>query len=273
MSAGWGLTGAQLTAVAYPRGVPRARPRDTVLPVRMPTAGVVIIGNEILSGKYADENSPWLVGRLRALGCDLLRIAVVPDTLDDIAAEVATQAARVDWVLTTGGVGPTHDDITFAAIAQAFGVPLHHHPELVAVLRSRLGDACNAAALRMAEVPEGAELWWDGPVRYPTVATRNVVAFPGVPSLLRLKFDHVAARFAGTPVTCVRLRTEATEPAIADRLTEAAARWPMVAIGSYPRLDDVPVHVIVTLEGRDTPALAACRDWLVQVGVGEPVPS
>lgn len=234
---------------------------------------MIIIGNEILTGKYADENSPWLVGRLRAIGCDLLRIAVVPDTVEAIAEEVALQAARADWVLTTGGVGPTHDDITFAGLARAFGVGLHHHPDLVAVLRERLGDACNTAALRMAEVPEGAELWWDGQVRYPTVVTRNVVAFPGVPSLLKLKFDKVAARFGGAPVSCVRLRTEATESAIADRLTDAAARWPAVGIGSYPRFDEVPVHVIITLESRDAEALAACHAWLVHAGVGEPAPT
>ncbi len=234
--------------------------------------GVAIIGNEILSGKYADENTPWLARRLRELGADLLRVAVVPDTLGDIAAEVAAQAARYDVVLTTGGVGPTHDDITFAGVAQAFAVPLHHHPELVAVLRTRMGDACNAAALRMAEVPEGSTLWWDGGVRFPTVVCRNVAIFPGVPSLLRLKFDKVAHRFAGTPYGLVRLRTEATESAIAERLTAAQDRHPTVTIGSYPRLDEVPVHVVLTLESRDAAALEACAEELVAAGVGERLP-
>lgn len=234
----------------------------------MPTAGVVIIGNEILSGKFADENTPWLVQRLRALGCDLLRVAVIPDTLADIAAEVAAQSARFDWVFTTGGVGPTHDDLTFAGIAQAFGVPLHHHPDLTAILRAKLGEACNEAALRMAEIPEGSALWWDGGVVYPLVVTRNVCIFPGVPSLLKLKFDKVAHRFAGTPLSVRRLHTHQQESVIADRLTEAAARWPAVAIGSYPRLDEVPMRVIVTLESREESALGACAAFLLDGAIG-----
>lgn len=234
----------------------------------MPTAGVVIIGNEILSGKFADENTPWLVRRLRELGCDLLRVAVIPDTLEDIAAEVATQSRRFDWVFTTGGVGPTHDDVTFAGIAQAFGLRLHHHPELEAILRAKLGVGCNEAALRMAEVPEGSELWWDGGVIYPLVVTRNVCIFPGVPSLLKLKFDRVAHRFAGTPLSVRRLHTPNQESVIADRLTEAAGRWPSVAIGSYPRLDEEPMRVIVTLESRDESALAAAAAFLLAGAVG-----
>ena len=234
----------------------------------MPTAGVVIIGNELLSGKFADENTPWLVNRLRALGCDLLRVAVIPDTLDDIALEVAVQSARFDWVFTTGGVGPTHDDLTFAGVAQAFGVPLHHHPELVAILHRKMGSACNEAALRMAEVPEGSELWWDGGVTYPLVVTRNVCIFPGVPSLLKLKFDLVAHRFAGTPMSTRRLQSHDTESAIAHALTTACELFPAVSIGSYPRLDEVPFRVIITLESRDEGALNACARWLLGRGPG-----
>ncbi len=228
----------------------------------MPSAGVVIIGNEILTGKFADDNTPWLVARLRQLGCDLFRVAIIPDTLDDIAAEVAEQSRRYDWVFTTGGVGPTHDDITFAGIAKAFALPLHHRPELVAVLKRKLGEACNTAALRMAEIPEGSELWWDGNVTFPLVVTRNVCIFPGVPSLLRLKFDRVAHRFVGAPVHGLRLSTGRQESEIAALLTEAVSRWPAVAIGSYPRLDEVPVHVIVTIESRDNQALARCEAFL-----------
>jgi FAD synthetase len=234
----------------------------------MPNAGVVIIGNEILSGKFADENTPWLVHRLRALGCDLLRVAVIPDTLDDIASEVAAQSARFDWVFTTGGVGPTHDDLTFAGIARAFGLAVHLHPELAAILRAKLGDTCNEAALRMAEIPEGSELWWDGGVVYPLVVTRNVCIFPGVPSLLKLKFDKVAHRFAGTPLSARRLETRLGESAIAAALTAATERFPAVAIGSYPRLDEVPVRVIVTLESRDAAALEACARALLESANG-----
>ncbi len=230
----------------------------------MPTAAVVIIGNEILSGKFGDENAPWLVSRLRELGCDLGRIVTIPDVLDEIAAEVSHCATRFDWVLTTGGVGPTHDDLTFEGVGRAFGVGVYRHPELSAILVNKLGDNCNDAALRMAEIPEGAALWWDGGFVYPLVVMRNVCIFPGVPALLRLKFDAVAHRFAGTPVTTDRIVTRRSEPEIAAALTEAAQRWPSVAIGSYPRLEERPVVVIVTMESRETGALADCAAFLRQ---------
>jgi molybdenum cofactor synthesis domain-containing protein len=228
----------------------------------MPTAAIVIIGNEILTGKFADENAPFLVERLRSLGCDLGRIVTIPDTLDGIAAEVAAASAAFDWVFTTGGVGPTHDDLTFPAVARAFGVALVRHPALEKILWEKLGERCNEAALRMAEVPAGAELWWDGDFPYPQVVMRNVCIFPGVPSLLRRKFDAVSHRFVGVPVATARLTTELTEPEIAEALAEAAAHWPAVAIGSYPRWDERPAVVIVTMESRDQEALSMCDAWL-----------
>jgi molybdenum cofactor synthesis domain-containing protein len=223
----------------------------------MATAALIIIGNEILSGKFADENGPYLIRRLREIGCDLLRLVVIPDVEDVIADEVRTCSERYDHVFTTGGVGPTHDDVTFPSIAKAFGLPVHRHPTLEAVLRKRMGDACNEAALRMAEIPEGAELWWDGEVRYPLIVVRNVAIFPGVPALFQLKFEAVAHRYSGVPMGTERVWTDQTEPEIADLLTEAAARWPNVAIGSYPRFELSPPRVLVTLESRDPEALQA----------------
>ena len=228
----------------------------------MATAAVVIIGNEILSGKFADENTPYLVGRLRALGVDLKRILVIPDEVDVIAETIRDSSVAFDWVLSTGGVGPTHDDVTFPGIAQAFGLGLARHDTLAGIIRDKLGERVNEAAFRMAEIPVGAALWWDGDVIYPLVTVRNVLVFPGVPSLVRLKFEAIAHRLAGEPVASARLTTHADEPAIADDLTHAAGRWPTVAIGSYPRFDESPRVVIVTLEGRDADALGACRAWL-----------
>ena len=228
----------------------------------MPSAAVIIIGNEILTGKFPDENAPYLIRRLRELGVDLVRIVVIPDVIEIIGAEVAAAARMCDSVYTTGGVGPTHDDLTMAGIAHAFGVPVRRHPALEAVLRERMGDAVNEAALRMAEVPEGAELWWDGDVRFPLVVKANVAIFPGVPALLKYKFEAVAHRYVGIRVECRRLWTLESEPTIADHLTEAAARWPMVAIGSYPRFELTPHRVLVTLESRELDALIACEGYL-----------
>lgn len=228
----------------------------------MASAAVVIIGNEILSGKFADENAPYLIGRLRELGVDLGRVVVIPDEVEVIAAEVRACAERFDHVFTTGGVGPTHDDLTMLGVARAFAVELQRHPTLERVLHERMGERVNEAALRMAEVPAGAELWWDGEVRFPLVVVRNVAIFPGVPALLRLKFEAVAHRFQGVPLSLRRLWTAESEPAIADALTDAAARWPAVAIGSYPRFELVPPKVLVTLESRDVGALGACEAFL-----------
>lgn len=228
----------------------------------MATAALIIIGTEILSGKFADENAPYLIRRLRELGVDLGRIVTIPDEMPVMVDELRRCAREFDHVFTTGGVGPTHDDLTFPAVAEAFGVPVVRHPALARILEEKLGDRMNEAAYRMAEVPEGVDLWWDGDVIYPLVVMRNVCIFPGVPGLVRLKFEAVAARFTGVPVTTRRITTARTEPEIADDLTAAAARWPQVAIGSYPRFEERPHVVIVTMEGRDVVAVDACDAWL-----------
>ena len=229
----------------------------------MADAAVIIIGAEILSGKFADENGPYLITRLRELGVDLGRIVVIPDDPRVIAEEVRNCSGRYRWVFSTGGVGPTHDDQTFPAIAAAFGVPVVRHPLLAGVIAEKFGDRVSDAAWRMAEVPEGAELWWDGNVLYPQVVMRNVVIFPGVPRLVRLKFEAVAHRFSGVPVSTRRLSTLREETEIAGTLSAAAERWPMVSIGSYPRFEENPHRVIVTMEGRDALSLEACSDWLL----------
>ena len=235
----------------------------------MATAAVFVIGNEILSGKFADENGPFLIRRLRELGVDLGRLSVLPDEEELLAEEIRAAAARYDHVLTTGGVGPTHDDVTLPAVARAFGRPLRRHEALGARLAARMGTRFNEAAWRMAELPEGAALWWDGgdglpspEAFWPVVVVENVAIFPGVPRLMHGCFEAVARRFQGVPVGTARLQTLRSEPEIADALTEATRRWPSVAIGSYPRYEERPWTVIVTLEGRDPGALAECEAWL-----------
>ena len=228
----------------------------------MPTAAVIIIGDEILSGKFTDANSPWLATRCREIGLDLIRIAVVPDTIDVIAEEVQRCSTIADHVFTTGGVGPTHDDMTMAAIGHAFGLTLERHPDLEALLREKLGDQVTTEALQMTDLPAGAELWWDGDLFFPVVVVRNVCIFPGVPSLLRRKFDEIAHRFQGTPVSSRRVKTRQRESQIARVLQQAQNRWPQVAIGSYPRFEEKPYTVIVTMDGRDEAALSECEEHL-----------
>lgn len=227
----------------------------------MRTAAVVIIGDEILSGKFSDENGPFLTRRLRELGVALKRLVVVSDEPAEIAEEVRRCSERYDLVFTTGGVGPTHDDVTMVSIALGLDAPLEQREELVELLRER-GVELNEAALRMTRVPRGADLITSDRLRFPLVAVRNVYIFPGVPAYLQAKFDAIADRWQDTPLSTARVVTGEREVAIAARLEAAAERWPTVAIGSYPRFEEVPPLVIVTMEGGVAEDVEACRAWL-----------
>jgi molybdenum cofactor synthesis domain-containing protein len=228
----------------------------------MPTAAIVIIGNEILTGKFADENGPFLLGRLRALGCEVRRIVTIDDVVDDIADEVARCAGRFDHVLTTGGVGPTHDDLTFDGVAAAFGLGLELREEIAALLDA-YGLPRTPANLRMATLPIGATLIVGGTrAPLPIVLVRNVFVLPGVPHLVRRKFDAIAGRFVGPLRTTARVYVTESETSIADRLYDVAGRHPAVAIGSYPRFEEGPYEVILTLESLDEAAVYRAADDL-----------
>lgn len=228
----------------------------------MPTAAAIVIGHEILTGKFRDENGPYLIDRLRALGCDLRRLATVEDDVGDIADEVRLCAGRYDFVFTSGGVGPTHDDVTLEGVARAFDVPLVQHEELVALMR-RWEHPENPSTLRMANLPQGTELVAHARLAFPVLRVRNVWIFPGVPRLLREKFENVADRFAGQAVSVARVYTDEHESAIAERLAGVARRHPAVEIGSYPRFGEGAYKVILTLESRDEAALARAREEVV----------
>lgn len=228
----------------------------------MPTAAVVIIGDEILTGKFADENGPYLITRLRALGCDLRRMAIVSDDPEQIGDEVRRCASACDHVITTGGVGPTHDDRTMEGVARGFALPLELHPEVVALLGA-YDLPPTETNLRMATLPRGAELVTGTGAVFPVVRVRNVWIFPGVPRLLHVKFEQVASAFVGEQVRTERLFTDQHETDIAQLLMDVARAHPAVTIGSYPRFGEGNYRVIVTLESRDDAALAGARAALV----------
>ena len=230
--------------------------------VRVPTAGIVIIGDEILTGKFAEENAAFLIGELRALGVELRRITVVPDDLDDIAASVREASARFDHVFTSGGVGPTHDDITIAAIARGFGVGVRRHPELEAKVRGYWGDKLAEANLRLADLPDTAELVYGKDQVWPVVCVRNVYILPGVPALFRRKFVDIRDRFRAEPVTAARLYVDADEGDLAPHLDSVVAAHPSVKIGSYPRFSEKDFRVLLTLEGADGAEVAAAHEAL-----------
>ena len=221
------------------------------------TAGIAVIGDEILSGKYADENASFLIGELRELGVALRRVVVLPDEVGDIAATVRGMAERFDHVFTSGGVGPTHDDKTMEGIARGFGVEVAVLPELVEMLEKFYGAPPTGAQLRIAEAPVGAAIIYGEDPSSPVVQFRNVTILPGVPSLFRRKFLSIRESFRQAPIRCARLFLRGDEASIADRLGAVVAAHPAVAVGSYPRFDETRYRLIVTVESADVAAVAA----------------
>ena len=165
-----------------------------------PTAAVVVIGNEVLSGKVTDENTPFLTRELRKLGVRLMRVAVIADELETIAKEVRECSQAFDWVFTSGGLGPTHDDLTMAAIAHAFATELVQSQVLVDAMRAMKGDKPPEALDRLTWIPKTAELYWgDGERIWPTVHVGNVYIFPGVPTFLRHRFMAMRGMLKAQP--------------------------------------------------------------------------
>jgi molybdenum cofactor synthesis domain-containing protein len=234
-----------------------------------PTAAIIVIGDEVLSGKVEEQNARFLVRELRGLGVAVRRIEVVPDVIGEIAAAVRAASATYDHVFTSGGIGPTHDDVTIAAVAAAFGVAVVRDPELVALVKEASGDCLYERDLRVADVPQGAALIRDGGrhSRWPVVAMRNVYVLPGIPSTLQRKFAAIRERFRSSPFISRQIFSRECEGAIADTLDKAAADFPDVAVGSYPHVDAVDHKVLVTLDGRDPAAVErACAQIVAGLG-------
>lgn len=200
------------------------------------TACLIIIGNEILSGRTVDANLSYLAKRINEIGIQLHEARVIPDIEETIVATVNACRAKFDYVFTTGGIGPTHDDITSAAIAKAFGVPIHRHPQAEKILRQHYTkEQINEARLKMADVPLGAELL-DNPVSSaPGFCVENVYVMAGVPRIMQAMLDAIIPTLkGGAPVLSLSITTDLPEGTIAAGLTDIQNRYPDVEIGSYP---------------------------------------
>jgi len=184
----------------------------------MPTAGILVIGNEILSGKVTDVNSPYLCERLREIGVDVERILTIPDVVETIASEVKAMSENYDYVFTSGGIGPTHDDLTIEGVAAAFGRPVEIDPKLREMLRSVLGDDLSESQLRLATVPAGASLVDSEDKWFPLVVVENVYIFPGIPEGLRRKFESACDHFSGVPYVLKRVYVKRNETEIVETL-------------------------------------------------------
>lgn len=222
----------------------------------MASAALVIIGDEILSGKTVDTNTPFLISELRSLGVALREISVVSDEVSAIAEVVRKVSSRFDYVFTSGGVGPTHDDVTMAGIAQAFSVPVVRHLRLEELLRSHYEDKNLALVernLRMAEVPEGTDLIEGPQLRWPVPRMHNVYILPGIPEIFRRKFLAIREIFRSAPFHLRQVFVRSEEGLIACHLDRIAAHYADVALGSYPLLEpEADGHQVkLTLEGKD----------------------
>jgi molybdenum cofactor synthesis domain-containing protein len=215
------------------------------------TAAFVLVGNELLSGKVQERNLEPLAATLRALGIRLERDVVVGDERAAIAEEVRAASARHDVVFTSGGVGPTHDDVTLEGVADGFGVPLVQHPHLVALLRAVYGERCTEDHLLMARVPAGSELKESPEVKWPMVVMRNVWVMPGVPELFRMKLTIVREHLVGPGRIISRaLFTLMEETELKPLLDRVVEHHRDVEIGSYPKWFDAAYKTKITFDGR-----------------------
>ena len=226
------------------------------------TAAILTIGNELVSGDVPNSNGSWLSRRLAPLGVSVRLIAAVPDEIDAIAEWVRREAPLVDFVLVTGGLGGTPDDITREALAHAFSVEQEEIQELAADLRSRFTRDPEYAAA-WARLPAGSRPLPNPLGGAPGFALENVYVMPGLPSEMEAMFDAVAEEFRrGEPIGSWRQTYRTRESTIAPLLVEAGERWPGVIIGSYPTfpLDGPQVEVVV--KSSDADALTAASAWL-----------
>ncbi len=226
--------------------------------------GIVVVGNEILSGKVHDTNSYFAARELRKIGVGLKRVTVVPDELQPIADEVSHCARNFEFVITSGGVGPTHDDITMEAVALAFGRRVVIHPELERTIRSHFTDRL-ATGMKMAEVPEGAVLNAAGELRFPTVQLENVYILPGIPQIFEAKLLTLLGRFATDPYYIRTIYTSAGEGTIAEYLNACLSNYPALLLGSYPRIGNPEYRVKLTLESKDREYVDRAFDHLIEL--------
>jgi len=215
------------------------------------TAAIVITGNEILSGKVPEQNAQYLARELRALGVNLKRVSIIPDQIKPIAEEIAYCKDRFDVIFTSGGIGPTHDDVTVEGVALGVGRNLIADPILSKMLRDIYPDRVNPALMKMATVPEGTEFIYGVGLKTPVLLIENIYIFPGVPEFLVKKFSAIKERFQEAPFHLKKIFLLQDEEKIAEPLNKTLERFPSLLLGSYPILHQEAYKVVVTIESKD----------------------
>ncbi|MEP7272931.1 MAG: molybdopterin-binding protein [Acidobacteriota bacterium] len=235
------------------------------------SAAILVIGDEILSGKTDDLNARFLISELRDLGVSLRGIQVIPDIIEEVANGVRLLSPTVDFLFTSGGVGPTHDDVTILGIARAFDVEVVRHPLLEARILAHFGAAAEESRLAMANVPDGSELIEAPDLRWPVLLCHNVYILPGVPELFREKFLAIREMFRVAPFFLRSVTTLEDEFDIAERLNTVVRAFPEVAIGSYPNFSTADFRVKLTLESKNSLALEAAVKALLAALDGQQI--
>ncbi|MEX2516647.1 MAG: molybdopterin-binding protein [Gammaproteobacteria bacterium] len=221
-----------------------------------PSACVLLIGNEILSGRTQDKNLSFIGQALARIGIPLMEARVIPDIHAVIIDTLNECRHKYDYVFTTGGIGPTHDDITTVAVAAALDLPVIRHPEADRTLRDYYGAKANAARMKMADVPDGAELIANPLSMAPGYRIENVFVLAGVPAIMQAMMDAIIPQLRqGTPILSRTLRTDLREGELAAGLNEIQNRYADISIGSYPFFTHDKLGVNLVLRGIDTEQL------------------
>src|SRR5690349_19525770 len=227
------------------------------------TAAVLVIGDEILSGRTKDKNIGYIAEYLTNIGIDLREVRVVSDDEAEIVAALNALRARYTYLFTTGGIGPTHDDITADCVAKAFGVAIDYDPRAVAIMKERIdamGTTMNEARMRMTRIPAGAELVLNKVSAARGFWTGNVIVMAGVPSILQAMLDDVAPKLStGAKMLAETVRANAREGDVGTELGAVAKAHPDVMIGSYPFMDDRGPNTNIVVRARDAGKLAAAK--------------
>ncbi len=223
------------------------------------TAAILVIGDEILSGRTKDKNIGYIAEYLTNIGIELREVRIVPDVQEEIVAALNALRVRYTYIFTTGGIGPTHDDITADSVAAAFGVSIDHDPRAIAMLAERFPpDQLNEARLRMARIPAGADLIANSVSKAPGFTIGNVYVMAGVPSIMQAMLDVVAPTLqTGVKILSDTARAGLREGDIGTALAEVAKAHPNVSIGSYPFFSETGPDTNVVVRSRDPDALAA----------------
>lgn len=228
------------------------------------TAALLVIGDEILSGRTKDKNIGYIAEYLTNIGIDLKEVRVVPDEEPEIVTALNALRTRYTYVFTTGGIGPTHDDITADCVAKAFGVPIDHDPRAVEIMTARVretGGVMNEARMRMTRVPAGAELVLNKISAAPGFWIGNVIVMAGVPHIMQVMLEFVTPKLkTGARMLSESVRADCREGDIGTELGTIAKAHPDVVIGSYPFMDEkIGGNTHVVVRSRDAAKLAAAK--------------